>query len=92
LANQTIRVLVEEARTTFRQQYGEVMVAVSFDQNMKPVGIGTSDVFDIVAKQLYEEGEIEEIPDFDYFQSLKDSIMYWSRNDFVSAEKYFQDP
>lgn len=91
IANNTIRILVEEARTTFRNQYGEVMVSVSFDESLRPVGIGTSDVYDIVARQLFEEGEIDKVPDYDYFQAFKDSIKYWRDNKFVTTQQYFQN-
>lgn len=91
IANRTIRALVEEARIPFRKEFGEVMVSISFDENLKPVGVGTSDVYDIVAKQLYEEGEIDKIPDYDYFQSYQDSIRYWNGSEFVITQEYFNE-
>lgn len=91
VANKTIRALVEEARIPFRKQYGEVMISVSFNKNLEPIGVGTSDVYDILARDLYKEGEIEKVPDFDYFQSYKDSIRYWNGTTFVLREEYFND-
>lgn len=91
VANRTIRVLIEEGRTTFRNQFGEVLISVSFDENMMPFGVGTSDIYDIVARQLYEEGEIREIPDFDYFEAYKDSILYWSGEEFLLAGEFFKN-
>ncbi|MDZ7720162.1 MAG: hypothetical protein U5K72_15210 [Balneolaceae bacterium] len=91
VANQTTRVLVEEGRTTFRNQVGEVLVSVSFDENMEPSGVGTSDVYDIVARDLYEEGEIREVPDFDYFETYKDSILYWTGEEFLLTREYFKN-
>ncbi|MDR9366643.1 MAG: hypothetical protein RI575_15000 [Balneolaceae bacterium] len=90
-ANKTIRALVEEARIPFRKEFGDVMVSISFENDLKPIGVGTSDVYDIVARQLYEEGEIPEIPDFDYFQAYKDSILYWTGEEFLLAEEYFNE-
>ncbi len=89
-ANKTVRVLVEEARIPFRDEFGEVMVSVSFADNMKPNGVGTSNIYDIVARQLHEEGEIKKIPDFDYFEAYKDSILYWTGEEFLLASEYFK--
>lgn len=91
VANNTIRVLVEESRIPFRKEFGDVMVSISFENDLKPIGIGTSDVYDIVARQLFEEGEIRKIPDFDYFQAYKDSILYWTGKEFLLAEEYFKE-
>jgi len=90
-ANEILRVLVEEARIPFRNEFGEVMVSVSFAKNMRSRGVGTSDVYDIVARELYEEGDIRKIPDFDYFEAYKDSILYWTGEEFLLAEEYFKE-
>lgn len=91
VVNNTIRAMVEEGRIPFRKEFGEVMVSISFDENLRPVGVGTSDTYDIVAKQLFEEGEIEQIPDYDYFQSYQDSIRYWNGSEFILTEEYFNE-
>ncbi len=91
VSNKTIRAMIEEARIPFRKEFGEIMVSISFDEKLKPVGVGTSDVYDIVAKQLYEEGEINKIPDYDYFQSYQDSIRYWNGSEFIHTREYFNE-
>lgn len=91
VANERIRVTVEEARIPFREEFGEVMVSISFDENLKPVGVGSNNIYDILARQLYEEGEIERIPDFDYFQSYQDSIKYWNGSEFILTKEYFNE-
>lgn len=89
--HETIRIQLEEGRVVFREEEGEANLLVTMDKNLKPIGVGTSDVYDIVARQLYEEGEIRKIPDFDYFESYKDSILYWTGEEFLLAEEYFKE-
>ncbi|HMB98834.1 MAG TPA: hypothetical protein VKM36_10150 [Balneolaceae bacterium] len=60
-----------------------------FDENFKPSGIGTSDIYDVAAREFYEEGKIPLIPDFDYFEALQDSILYWTGDEFVPTQEYF---
>ena len=47
------------------------------NSEFEPVGIGTDDRYDVLANQLYEEGEIPFVPGFEYFEAFKDSLMYW---------------
>ncbi|NBC64348.1 MAG: hypothetical protein GVY07_01625 [Bacteroidetes bacterium] len=91
LIHETIRIQLEEGRVVFREEEGEANLLVTMDKHLKPIGVGTSDVYDIVARQLYEEGQIPEIPDFDYFQAYKDSILYWTGEEFLVAEEYFKE-
>ena len=55
-----------------------------FDYNLQPLGFSTSDKYDIVSEKLYREGKIDTIPDYDYFEAFKDSILYWNGEQFKS--------
>jgi hypothetical protein len=50
---------------------------------MAPAGFGTSDQYDIMVRKLHQEGKIPFIPDYDYFESFKDSLLYWDGKEFV---------
>jgi hypothetical protein len=89
MPSNTIRAQVEEGRVHFAQQVGNVILEITFDQDYKPVGVGTSDIYDIVARDLYENDQIPFEPDFDYFEAYQDSILYWSEGEFVRAGEFF---
>jgi len=54
-----------------------------FNTDMQPVGFGTSNEYDIMVRDLYQEGKIPTMPDYDYFESFKDSLLYWDGQEFV---------
>lgn len=89
-ASEIVTILVVEGWKYFNDLEGLVETLIYFDRYMKPVGFGTSDTYDVVAKELYEKGEIQEIPDFDYFEAFQDSLLYWNGNEFVTTQEYFQ--
>ncbi|MCG2588465.1 hypothetical protein [Rhodohalobacter sulfatireducens] len=89
--NNSFLFVVQEGRRELHGYSDDLLVLYYLDYNLKVLGIGTSDLYDIVARQLYEEGEIPEIPDFDYFQTYKDSILYWTGEEFLLAEEYFNE-
>ncbi|HKK25065.1 MAG TPA: hypothetical protein VJ941_05525, partial [Gracilimonas sp.] len=53
------------------------MIVLTMNQQFKPLGIGTDDRYDVLARRLYEEERIPIIPDFEYFEAFKDSLLYW---------------
>lgn len=81
---------VVEGRRELHGHEDDILVLFYFDLDLKPIGIGTSDLYDIVARELFEEGEIPFEPGFDYFESLQDSILYWTGNEFVTTQEYFR--
>lgn len=50
---------------------------VYLDYEMQATGFGTGDLYDIIARELYEDGHIPFIPDYDYWQGFRDSLIYW---------------
>lgn len=84
-----LTILVVEGWRHFNRLDGYVDTVLYFNRSMKPVGVGTSDIYDVIAKQLYEEGEIEQIPDFDYFEAYQDSILYWNGEEFLKTNDFF---
>lgn len=63
-------------------EYASVLAYFNF--NMEPIGFGTSDLYDIIARELYQSGDIPFIPNYDYFQAFKDSLLYWNGEEFVN--------
>jgi len=82
---------VTEGRRVFRDQEWDVEIITYFDRELRPVGVGTSDTYDIIARELYEEGEISFIPDYDYFQAFQDSLLYWKDEEFVTTNEFFSE-
>ncbi len=76
-------VRIGEGVRFFRNFRDNVDIILYFNHQMKPVGTGTSDAYDIVARELYEEGEIPFIPDYDYFKEFQKTILYWNGEEFV---------
>jgi hypothetical protein len=62
-----------------------------FDRNLMPLGIGTSDTYDVAARDFYLEGKIPFEPDYEYFEALQDSIQYWDGEKFVYTKEYFKE-
>jgi hypothetical protein len=83
--------IVQEGRRYFDGDLFGVDVLFHFDHSLKPTGIGTSDAYDVAARDFYRERKIPFEPDFDYFESLQDSILYWNGEGFVPAREYFSD-
>jgi len=71
----------------FKVNYGALIYMFDYDFNIK--SIGTSSYYDLWVKNLYEDGLIPFKPDQDYFQSFKDSIMYWNGKKFLNRKEYF---
>jgi hypothetical protein len=83
--------IVQEGRRYFDGDLFGVDVLYHFDHSFKPTGIGTSDAYDVAARDFYREGKIPIEPNFDYFEALQDSILYWNGDEFVTTQKYFSD-
>lgn len=90
-ASDILMILVVEGWRFFNDQEGYVETILYFDRSIAPVGVGTSDAYDVVAKQLFEEGEIQEIPGFDYFEAYQDSILYWNGEEFLLTHEFFKN-
>jgi len=80
---------VVEGRRELFDHERDAPVFFYFDNDLSPLGIGTSDTYDVAAREFYEEGKIPLIPDFDYFEALQDSILYWTGEEFVPTQEYF---
>lgn len=52
-----------------------------FDYNLQNKGISSHDSFDTTARQLFNEGYIEQIPDYEYFQDFRNRLMYLNNNE-----------
>ena len=84
-------VIVTEGRRYFDGDEFDVEILFHFDDALKPSGIGTSDAYDVAARDFYREGKIPIEPNFDYFEALQDSILYWTGDEFVPTQEYFSD-
>jgi len=60
-----------------------------FNYDLELVSIGTDSNYDLWAKNLYEEGRIPFIPDYEYFEAFKDSLLYWDGEEFVRVSEKF---
>src|SRR6056297_452159 len=80
---------VVEGRRELFDHERDVPVFYYFDSDLSPLGIGTSDTYDVAARDFYLEGKIPFEPDYDYFEALQDSIQYWNGEKFVYTEEYF---
>lgn len=54
-----------------------------FNYDFEIQSIATDSNYDLWAKNLYEDGRIPFEPDHKYFESFKDSILYWVEDEFV---------
>lgn len=87
--SEVLTILVAEGWRHFNRLDGYVDIILHFDRSLKPVGVGTSDIYDVISKELYEEGKIEQLPDFDYFEAYQDSILYWNGEEFLKTNEFF---
>jgi hypothetical protein len=88
-ASRSVWAQIAEGRRYFRDYEEDVYTIIYLDSEMKPVGVGTNDLYDIIARELYEEGAIPFIPGYEYFEEYMDSLLYWNGEDFVPAGEYF---
>jgi hypothetical protein len=80
-----------EGLSSVHEYEQNIMVYYHFNKNFEPVGLGTSDTFDVAARDFYLEGKIPFEPDYDYFEALQDSIQYWDGEKFVYTNEYFKE-
>ena len=71
-----ISVQVSETRRSIRDDFVSAYIIPTFNYDIKLVGVGTSDLYDIIAKDLFKEGHIPFIPDQEYFEGFTDSLVY----------------
>lgn len=82
---------IQEGTRDLHGHSEDIYVLFYFDESLKPIGIGTSDMFDIVAREFHQNGQIPFEPGFDYFEELQDSLLYWSGTEFVRPQEFFQN-
>jgi hypothetical protein len=59
--------------------------AITFNFNMKPIDFSTGDAYDVLTEKLFEEGKIDRIPDYKYFNEVySKTIQYWDGNKFIN--------
>jgi len=90
-ASERFWVRIEEGRRTFRDLENPIFILQYLDRSLKPAGVGTSNMYDIIARELYDEGTIPFIPDYDYFKAFQDSLLYWNGEGFVKAFEWFNE-
>lgn len=79
---------IQESSRVFRDNEMTAEILVYFDHEMRPAGVGTNDLYDIIARELYEEGAIPTLPDYDYFELFQDSILYWDGEGFKLLHEF----
>lgn len=60
-----------------------IPIIMTFDYNLNPVSFASSDAYDRYARELYEKGFLDFIPDARYLHAFKDSLYYWNGTDWV---------
>jgi hypothetical protein len=89
--SEAITFLVRDGTHKFEDLDRGLELLFYFNKNFKPLGIGSSDTFDVIARRLSKEEKIPFEPDFEYFNSLQDSILYWTGEEFVPTQEYFKN-
>jgi len=59
-----------------------------FNYDLSLRGVGTSDGYDLTAEYLFEEGIIDMIPDYQYFESYQEKLQYWNGEKFVRLGEF----
>jgi len=52
------------------------------------MGVGTYDGYDLTSDFHYTNGMIDEYPDYRYFESYREKLLYWDGEGFVSINEY----
>jgi len=52
--------------------------------------VGTSDGYNLTSNFLYTNGMIDEFPDYRYFESYGEKLLYWDGGEFVSFMEYLE--
>jgi hypothetical protein len=81
--------IVAEGLRYFHEVDYTVDLLFHLSSSFQPTGIGSSDMYDVAARDFYREGKIPFEPDYDYFEALQDSILYWTGEEFVPTQEYF---
>jgi hypothetical protein len=89
--SEQLYITVVEGTSRFSEFEKDIRVLYYLDRNLKPIGVGTSDLYDIKVRRLFENGEIPVEPDFDYFEALRDSLLYWTGEEFIPTQEYFKN-
>jgi len=58
------------------QRRSRILIHLNYELDV--LGIGTSTRYDYLSEWLVEQGRMEELPDYDYFQRYKQKIQYWT--------------
>jgi hypothetical protein len=62
----------------------------NFDFDLNLIGVGTSDGYNITSDFLYTNGKMDEYPDYRYFESYGERLLYWDGGGFVSFREYLE--
>jgi hypothetical protein len=57
-------------------------VFYSFTESFKVSSVGSSDIYDVYAREIYETGQTNILADGKYLESFKDSLLYWNGESF----------
>ena len=60
----------------------------NFDFDLNLMGVGTYDGYDLTSDFHYTNGMIDEYPDYRYFESYREKLLYWDGEGFVSINEY----
>ncbi|MCP9291480.1 hypothetical protein [Gracilimonas sediminicola] len=53
-----------------------------FDESFKVSSVGSTDIYDAYARDIYESGQTDILADGKYLESFKDSLLYWNGESF----------
>ena len=62
----------------------------NFDFDLNLIGVGTSDGYNLTSNFLYTNGMMDEYPDYRYFESYGERLLYWDGGGFVSLMEYLE--
>ncbi len=80
----TIQIYDARNRSSLISYIENPMMIYTFDDRLKIVSIGSSDLWDILAREYFEEGILSYEPGIEYLTAFKDSLLWWDGEQFVN--------
>ena len=69
--------IFDTPRQNFMGVVSQGYLIYEFDYDLNIKSIISSDDYDVTARNLYEEGHIPFIPDYEYWEGFRDSVLVW---------------
>ncbi len=72
--------------------HDDVAYDLALDFQLRPLRIGTSDGYDIMASRLVEEGQLASLPSVAYFEAFMQRLRYWNGTTWQRAPYFSGEP